>query len=291
LQAEGKGLYFHLELPNKKFDTLFGDSVRIQQIIVNLLSNAVKFTDEGGIDFSVDVSSVDTLVDNSKQKYMLKIKVRDTGIGISESNIQFLFEKFTQLDSGINRKYGGTGLGLAITKKLVELMNGKIYINTAYTEGAEFIVEIPVSKTDSPIQNRFAQSNKDSSILKNIRVLVAEDDKTNQFLIANILKKISVDYMLVGDGISAISEVVKSKYDIVLMDINMPKLDGISASWTILNHPKIDPKPIIIAVTADAFQEDRDRCIEAGMKDFLPKPYQKNQIEDLIYQWAGTLKK
>lgn len=293
IQAENKGLYLRILERGEKLDRAIGDSLRIRQILTNLLSNSVKFTESGGITVTIEIRTIMSEPTDQCEDItpvLVRISIADTGIGISEDKLDYLFEKFTQLDSGIARKYGGTGLGLAITKKLVDLMHGKIFLNTDYRKGAEFIIEVPLLKSNKEITIPRIQELSHGKLPAHAKILIVEDDPTNQYLIANILRKMGASFDLANNGLEAVDLASKRRYDIILMDINMPILDGIAASESILTNPNIQPKPIIIAVTADAFQEDRERCIRAGMTDFLPKPFQRVQIESAIYHYLSSVK-
>lgn len=287
IQTKKKDLSLDIHSTGLDIDMLEGDSIRLQQVLNNLLSNAVKFTEKGGVTVTLNMKLLPQHNMNKQEsnKLLLKIIVTDTGIGIPESQIDYLFQKFTQFDSGMARRYGGTGLGLAITKRIVDLMHGRIFLNSRYKNGSEFIVKIPIKMAVNEIKQPKLESYSFSRVSKDVKVLIAEDDLTNQFLLANILKKLNLSYDIAINGEEAVELTAHNKYDIILMDINMPKMDGITASELILNDIRILEKPIIIAVTADAFQEDREKCILSGMRDFLPKPYHRKQIEAMLYQY------
>ncbi|MDF3818401.1 ATP-binding protein [Leptospira sp. 96542] len=285
-----EGIYKHqAEKKNVSFDIVFdpdfqyfanGDENRIKQILFNLISNAVKFTDSGEI--KVILSS--RKMDNDK-RILYSVSVSDTGIGIPEEKIQSLFQRFTQVDSSISRKYGGTGLGLAISKKLAEAMGGEIQVKTNRQKGSIFIFEVKLKPNSASRVLHSDDSINLSNLPANTNVLVVEDDPTNLFLISSFLKKLNVKHEVAHDGLEAVEKTKSNQFQLIFMDINMPNLDGITASQRILDDQTIDPKPVIIAVTADVFQEDKEKCFQAGMSAFLPKPYQKREIEQTLYEW------
>ncbi|MBM9578135.1 response regulator [Leptospira sp. 201903070] len=279
-QVQQKGLRFNVVYsPDFVFSAL-GDEHRIKQILSNLLSNAIKFTDSGKVELILDSEIV-----KPGDKIRYTIQVVDTGIGIPKEKIDLLFQKFFQLDSSISRRYGGTGLGLAISKKLVELMQGSIHAFKNENGGSTFeftilLSEIGSHKTPKPIQEFDL-----SELSRETKILIAEDDATNVFLLSRILNKLNILHEVAKDGLEAVEKAKKNDYDLIFMDINMPHLDGITASAWILNDPKIVKKPVIIPVTADVLQEDKTKCKEAGMSGFLAKPYYRKNIEQLIYEW------
>lgn len=278
-QATQKGLVLSVDYSPDFIDKSVGDKRRITQVLSNLISNAVKFTDSGKIQIRAFSEKIETKIE-------YKIQVIDSGIGIPREKIDLLFQKFFQLDSSISRKYGGTGLGLAISKKLVELMNGKIHVSQNKSKGSTFEFTVLLSEFVSKDHSTYLPEITDlSSLSPDTFILIAEDDSTNIFLLSGILKKLKIKFELAKDGLEAITKVRVSRFDLIFMDINMPHLDGISASNFILTDPMISPKPVIIAVTADVLQEDKIKCRQAGMSDFLGKPYYKKDIEQMIYKW------
>ncbi|TGL57861.1 response regulator [Leptospira ognonensis] len=279
-QAEQKQVRFEVSFDPDFIFLAHGDENRIKQVLFNLISNAVKFTESGEI--KILLSSKKEEIGNWIH---YKVSVMDTGIGIPEDKIGFLFQRFTQLDSSISRKYGGTGLGLAISKKLMDAMGGELKVKGNFPTGSCFEIELRLLPNQMSRVIRSEDSVDLSRLPSNTNVLIAEDDPTNLFLLSSFLKKLKVRHDVAKDGREAVAKAQTNQFQLIFMDINMPNLDGIGASEEILKDERIFPKPIIIAVTADAFQDDQDKCIRAGMSSFLPKPFQKREIEQALYEW------
>lgn len=279
-QAEQKQVRFEVSFDPDFIFLAHGDENRIKQVLFNLISNAVKFTESGEI--KILLSSKKEEVGNWIQ---YKVSITDTGIGIPEEKMGSLFQRFTQLDSSISRKYGGTGLGLAISKKLMDVMGGELKVKRNFPNGSCFEIELRLLPNQMSRVLRSEDSVDLSRLPSNTNVLIAEDDPTNLFLLSSFLKKLKVRHDVAKDGWEAVTKAQTNEFHLIFMDINMPNLDGIGASEEILKDERIFPKPIIIAVTADAFQDDQDKCIRAGMSSFLPKPFQKREIEQALYEW------
>lgn len=279
-QAEQKQVRFEVSFDPDFIFLAHGDENRIKQVLFNLISNAVKFTESGEI--KILLSSKKEEIGNWIQ---YKVSITDTGIGIPEEKMGSLFQRFTQLDSSISRKYGGTGLGLAISKKLMDVMGGELKVKRNFPNGSCFEIELRLLPNQMSRVLRSEDSVDLSRLPSNTNVLIAEDDPTNLFLLSSFLKKLKVRHDVAKDGREAVTKAQTNEFHLIFMDINMPNLDGIGASEEILKDERIFPKPIIIAVTADAFQDDQDKCIRAGMSSFLPKPFQKREIEQALYEW------
>lgn len=272
-----KGLSLHFDLDKTVPNWINADPVRINQILLNLLTNAVKFTHQGGI--TVKVSSEQ----KNKQAY-LKILCRDTGIGISKEKQQFIFESFTQENGDTTRKYGGTGLGLTIVKKLLELMGGEISLHSEVGKGSEFLVFIPYGfvedKTtdEEDLDNGFVEEE-----LKGKRILLAEDNMMNQILAKKVLSDVGIVTDIAENGLEAVEFVQKNAYDLILMDIMMPEMDGLEATKEIRKTFSAKQLPIL-AMTAFVFTGGDDKKIyEAGMDDFILKPFNPNSLYSKIY--------
>ena len=266
--ALNKGLKIAVEMSDDLPYFVSGDDGRIRQIMLNLLGNAVKFTSEGQI----------TLRANSDKKdpHRLHIEVEDTGIGLSDEQIPHVFDRFAQADAGIARKFGGTGLGLSIVRHLVHQMDGGISVRSALGKGTCFSFTIQVAPAvDVPIIEA-VERPIDLSVLRGLRLLLVEDNGTNRFLIHRFLKDAGLEIWDAKDGLEGIDVFEQIQPDIVLMDMSMPKLDGVEATRRI--RAMNLPQPPIIALTANAFESDREACLNAGMNDFLSKPLQKKQL-------------
>jgi len=266
------------EYDDKIPDILLGDSVRLHQIILNLVSNAVKFTTKGKITVRVH------LLKEDEEKVTIEFSVSDTGIGIEENKIEHIFENFQQASSGTARLYGGTGLGLAIAKQLVESQGGKISVKSKVTEGSVFSFTLDFLKAigEVKVEQEIVELDTD---LKNIRVLVAEDIMLNQLLMKTLLADLGFEYELASNGKIAIEKLQANSYDIILMDLQMPEMNGFEATEYIRN--KMNSKIPIIALTADVTTVDLAKCKAAGMNEYISKPVN----EKLLYSKIAELVK
>jgi CheY-like chemotaxis protein/anti-sigma regulatory factor (Ser/Thr protein kinase) len=258
-------------------ETLVGDPTRIRQILVNYGSNAVKFTEEGEVSFKV------TRYKSEGDNHYLKFSVEDTGVGIPKEKQKGIFNSFAQADSSTTRKYGGTGLGLAISKQLAELMKGEVGVESELGEGSTFWLIVPLKKyegTDKNEKTELKRSAEDlQPFLEQLRILVAEDNKINQIVARKILEKEGFEVDIVETGSEAVKAVEENDYAFVLMDIQMPEMDGYDATKLIREAEKDSDKHIpIIALTASAMEEDRDLCFQAGMDDYVSKPVDKDDL-------------
>ena len=284
-QAEEKGIKITKQVEDKIPESLLGDPVRINQVITNLMSNALKFTEKGSIHLTVEeVSSADNHVD-------LLFKIKDTGIGIAQNKINSIFESFSQASSSTTRKYGGTGLGLAIVKKIVNLFDGEIKAESTEGAGATFIFNLNLQVAGD--QGIIKESkNPDLNIdLSGISILVAEDYPMNQLLINETLSNWNFQVEIVENGKLAFEKIQENNYDLILMDVNMPEMGGLEATRAIrekLDEPK---KSIpIIAMTAGALKGDKEECINAGMNDYISKPFDQDELFLKIANYFGPRK-
>ncbi|WP_339869540.1 ATP-binding protein [uncultured Algoriphagus sp.] len=268
-QAKEKGLKISAEIDGEIPQSLVGDSVRISQILINLISNAVKFTEKGEV--KIVVRHVQTI----ENKCQIKFKIKDTGIGIPEDKMASIFEAFTQASSATTRKFGGSGLGLAIVKRLLELHESEIKVSSKVDVGTVFEFELSFpSVEENSIENsgHLVYSNKS---LAGVSVLVAEDNLINQILIKKFLKKWNVGNLVIAsDGQEAIDEFDQGEFDIVLLDIQMPVLDGFSVAKMIReNGNKSKCNTPILILSATSFHENRDEIVKLGINDFVEKPF------------------
>jgi PAS domain S-box-containing protein len=283
LEAEHRGLNLACTISYRTPDTIIGDYGRLRQILVNLLSNAVKFTDKGEI--SVSVSSK-TLVGNKRQ---IRFSVKDSGIGIPQDKMSQIFEPFTQLERTISSQRNGAGLGLAISKKLVEIMGGEIWVESVPSQGATFHFTVPAETIQG--KNLLGKTRKDAQVqnlskLKSLRILVAEDNPSNQRVVVEMLKRLGYRADAVADGKEVVQALKRQPYDLVLMDVRMPEMDGLTATRVIRKlQPEKGPK--IVAITAYALEGDREKCFEAGMDDYISKPVQIRELEAILIKYSG----
>ncbi|MBF0382054.1 MAG: response regulator [Magnetococcales bacterium] len=282
VSAEKKGLQLNLEIDNNLPLAVLGDSSRLQQIIMNLTSNSIKFTYKGSVTISAKWKPVDLKSGN------LNVRVIDTGIGIDLENFDSLFTAFEQADSSTTRKFGGTGLGLTIVKQITELMNGDIQVESAQDKGSCFEVNIPFQISTQTIDEFDATGklNKNSVAkdLSGANVLLVEDQHINQVIAKGFLEDVGIIPDLAENGQQAVEMVKKKSYDLVLMDIQMPHMDGYTATKQIRMLPQCAKLPII-AMTAHAMVDDKNKCRAAGMNSHIAKPILSEQFYDTISQW------
>jgi PAS domain S-box-containing protein len=294
LQAEKKNLQLSLSFEPGAPNLLRGDPGRLRQVVINLVANAIKFTTQGGVSINVRQEA------QTEEHATLRIEIRDSGIGIPRDRISILFTPFTQLDSTITRKYGGSGLGLAISKQLVELMDGRIGVESSDGNGSCFWFTVRLARqalretdvygaedqphVEAPHPASQAQPRE---ILKHIHILLVEDNTTNQLVALSILKKLGYHADAVANGIEALESLKKIRYDLVLMDCQMPEMDGFTATAAIraVDSRVIDPDVPVIAMTAHAMQGDRERCMVSGMDDYLTKPIKPAELAAKLEYW------
>jgi PAS domain S-box-containing protein len=258
-------------------EVLIGDPIRLHQIILNLVSNAVKFTSEGKITVSVSVLSEDA------DSVTLEFAISDTGIGISKEKIETVFEVFQQASSGTSRLYGGTGLGLAIVKQLVEPQGGSISVKSKLEEGTTFSFTLSFQKTEEKALADLDLVKLDPEI-KNIRILVVEDIALNQLLMKTILNEFGFEFDVASNGKIAIEKLQHNTYDIILMDLQMPEMNGFEATEYIRN--KMNSKIPIVALTADVTTVDLAKCRSVGMNDYLSKPVDDRLLYNKIAEFV-----
>ncbi|WP_409013328.1 two-component regulator propeller domain-containing protein [Dyadobacter sp. CY343] len=284
LQASQKGIDLQYSIDKRIPHFLVGDSSRLKQILTNLINNALKFTDRGQI--TIDVC-LETELESSQVR--VGFTVKDTGIGIITSSIPNLFRAFSQVDSSINRKYGGTGLGLVICERLVRLMGGVIWVESEYGKGSSFRFNIVTGYTDQisdqsrpiPGQNISAKVLElDFALHYPLRILVAEDNLVNQKFIEYVLNKLGYEISMVSNGLEVLENLTAHTYDVILMDLQMPEMDGLQATKII--RERHGPKPYIVALTANAMSEDRNRCFAIGMNDYTTKPMKLEALKSVL---------
>lgn len=276
VKAEEKGLDFYHSLGSSLPKVILGDPTRLKQILNNLISNAIKFTGAGSVSLSVKKK-----IDEQGRK-SLAFSVKDTGIGLDESDMRKLFKVFSQVDSSITRKFGGTGLGLMISKQLIEMMGGKIWLTSKKGEGSTFYVSLPYQE----IFTELSEEPPPRNILETFtprRVLLVEDDAVNQLVLSKILKEIRYNVKVVGTGSQAVESVRKESFDCILMDIQMPDMDGVEATARIRRLEKEAGKYTpIIALTAYAIKGDREKLLSYGMDEYISKPVNIDELHEKI---------
>jgi PAS domain S-box-containing protein len=258
---------------------LVGDVTRVRQVLVNLLSNAVKFTQEGQVEVGVTSQPL------GKDLAEFRFAVRDTGPGIPDDRLDAIFESFSQVDASTTRKFGGTGLGLAISRRLVELMGGGIWVESAEGKGSQFSFTVPAETATQLQTPKVAPKPIDGKLSEKLplRILVAEDNVVNQRVALMILERLG--YMrveLAANGLEALAALERKSYDLILMDVQMPELDGLEATRRICAHYPEAERPWIVAMTAGAMDGDREQCHAAGMNDYVSKPVKVEELQAAI---------
>jgi len=282
-QAAAKGLT--LTLSAAGLGLLTGDARRLRQVLMNLVSNAVKFTAKGGV--TVSLTQPVAGADASRGAARLRVEVADTGVGIPEGQVAHVFDRFTQADASVSRRFGGTGLGLAICKRLVELMGGQIGLTSVEGQGSTFWFELalPVATALAPA----SEAEHAAQLERPIRLLLVEDVAVNRELVKTVLAPFDIEIDTAEDGVQAIEAFRRGDYDLVLMDVQMPVMDGLAATRRIraLPIPAAAATPIV-AMTANVLPDQIARCAEAGMDDHLGKPMQPAALLNAIAHWTTT---
>lgn len=281
LAAFKKDLDMQLIVDDEVPTYILGDRIRLRQILINLIANAVKFTSEGSVVISA------SLLKSSEAIPELFVSVKDTGIGIPTERINRLFQVFTQVDASTNRKYGGTGLGLAICHRLITMMGGSIWVESKLGYGSNFQFKIPIelppaSFIPDPSDEILNPVESEKTKPDHIRILVAEDNPVNQRVVTLLLQKLGYTCTLASDGIEALELLLHNPFDILFLDIQMPKLDGIATAGRIRDNFPPENRPWIIAMTAHAMQGDREECLTAGMDDYISKPITTQSLQSAI---------
>ena len=291
--AQQKGLDLRLQVEPDVPDVLVGDPFRLRQIVVNLLGNAIKFTARGGVGIRVEL---ERQVDS---KITLHFRMSDTGVGIAGEQQAEIFEPFRQADGSTTRQYGGTGLGLAICTRLVELMGGHIWLESRVGEGSVFHFTAPFVRSavgtaggpsDSEDLSQLAStlSSVEPSQGRPLRILLAEDNIVNQKLIMNaLLKREGHAVTVATNGCEVLAATERQAFDLILMDVQMPEMDGFEATAAIREAERGSGRHVpIVAMTAHAMKGDRDKCIQAGMDDYLSKPLKLEALRSTLGKWT-----
>lgn len=277
--AANKHIQLSLEVGGDVPPKVLGDPVRTHQVLLNLVGNAVKFTHMGSVRIRAFVES------SSDGNVIVRYEVQDTGIGMDEEETRKLFMPFVQADMSTTRKYGGTGLGLTISKRLVELMGGQIGLTSEKTKGSMFWFAVPyklIPEEDKSIPPEAGGGTADAHSV----ILVVEDNQMMQAVIAKQLASLSVSFRLCGTAEAALEELSRSKFGMILMDCHLPEMDGFEATREIRRREQTSGRHIpIVAMTAGAMKGDAEKCVQAGMDDYLSKPYTLEQLREIVYKW------
>ena len=279
IKATEKKLNLAIEINESLPELVYSDPVRLQQIFLNLVSNAIKFTDKGFVKLTTHISA------ETETDLVIEFKVTDSGIGISKEQSGFIFDRFTQASSETTRIYGGTGLGLSIVKELVQLLNGTLNLSSEPGKGSQFSVTFPFKKCTPPEIETFKKQSQKNTIdddlrLEELNILLVEDNRINQQFATVLLEDFGFTTTVANNGEEAIDKIKNARFDIVLMDLQMPVMDGYEATSIIRNTLKIDIP--IIAVTANAFRTEKQRCLDLGMNGYLSKPILPGELYNKI---------
>lgn len=277
-EAKAKGIKLSQIVHADVSETHSGDDVRVRQVLTNLIGNAVKFTHAGSVELHVE-----SLGSHEDGRQCLRFSVVDTGIGIEADQLEDLFQPFVQADGSITREFGGTGLGLAISKNLVEMMGGRLSVESVYGEGTSFHVELtlkdlgeqtePESKPASPFEEKPEEG---------MRLLLVEDNPVNQLVASKVLMRLGHTVDVASNGMECLEQIEQADYGIILMDLSMPGMDGLEATKRLraMNCPS--SMAYIIAMTGHVFEEERQRCLDAGMNNFIPKPFDLFELKEAL---------
>jgi PAS domain S-box-containing protein len=280
-KANEKGLRFILNVDAEIPLYVSGDSLRLNQILLNLISNAIKFTDLGKVEMEAN------LADKKGELTLITFHVRDTGAGISEDKVKSIFESFHQIENHFNKRHQGTGLGLSIVKRLVELQNSQVYVDTVPGKGSDFYFTLRYETVDT---KRYLNENRIEQLvlhpLNNCRILVAEDNKVNQLLTKDLIESWGAEVDIADNGELALVKLKHQSYDMMLMDLHMPELNGFETTEIIRKYfpEKLNQIPII-AITANVLQSDRQKCLAIGMNDYITKPFQAAELNQMLWKY------
>lgn len=281
-QFQQKGLKAYYQLDPQLPQWLLGDEHRLRQVMINLIGNALKFTEQGGVFVRVQL-----LEQHDQHQSLIRFSVKDTGIGISPAAQARLFEAFTQADSSTTRQFGGTGLGLTISKKIVELMQGHLQVTSTEGKGSQFFFDIRLTKTDCPVTQAPSAAPISQADPHDKYLLLVEDNKINQLVAGKFLQKFGYQYDIAENGAQALERMQTKAYDAILMDCQMPVLDGFEATKRIRLLEQSSQRHVpIIGLTANALEGDREKCLACGMDDFTTKPIKIDELEAKLKQWC-----
>jgi CheY-like chemotaxis protein len=281
-KAHEKHLTLRLTVDSAVPERVVADATRIKQVLANLINNAIKFTEDGSIEVSAGVVQEDAAAGRQR----IRVLVRDTGIGIPSDRMHRLFQPFSQVDASTNRRFGGSGLGLVICQRLVEMMGGTIRVDSTPGVGSTFEFDFVAGTVGIRAPDASAESHEE---LGPMRILVAEDNRVNQFVVQRMLQNLGVSVDLAIDGYEAVRLAAEREYSLVLMDVQMPGLSGLEAARRIRSESTEGSRLPIVALTASATNEDRDECLAAGMNDYLSKPLSQLALRRALVQWGRPL--
>jgi two-component system sensor histidine kinase/response regulator len=279
-RIQGKGLEVTFEVAADVPRTVVGDARRVAQALTNLVDNAIKFTPAGQVKVRVGLQASDG------REALVRLEVHDTGIGLSEEETRRLFQRFQQADTSITRKFGGTGLGLAIAGKLAGLMGGEIGVHSRPGEGSTFwfTAKLGLHTEQPPLPSEASRPDVDLSAIRGARILLVEDNDMNQIVAGEMLRDAGFAVDIAQNGRVGLDCIMKADYDLVLMDVQMPEMDGITATLALRRMERFRDLPVV-ALTANVMAQDRKRCMDAGMNDFLAKPIEPDAMWAMLAKW------
>jgi len=282
-RALDKGIYLHADIPDDVPKKIKGDPVRLNQVLVNLVGNSIKFTEQGGVTIRIKCLQKE----NNIQRLLFSID--DTGIGIPLDKVDTVFESFKQVSKDTARKYGGTGLGLSIVKKLIDAQNGKVWVESKLGEGSRFLFEL---NFELPSEEKIIKASTNTyHPLSGVNILLAEDNMVNQLLANDLISEWGAQIDIADNGEIAVNKLRQKKYDMILMDVQMPVLNGLEATEIIRDYSdEVLRKIPIIAMTANAIKGDNEKCIAAGMNDYITKPFKPIDLNNKIWQYLSKEK-
>ncbi len=280
-KVKEKKLVLQGEISPSVPDTLVGDATRLTQVLVNLIGNALKFTEKGGINIAVSNKQSDG------HTIQLEFSITDTGIGIEPSKLSCIFDRFNQAEDSITRKYGGTGLGLSIVKDLVILQDGDISVESEPGKGTTFRFFIPytIASRQIPVPETVDISQFKITANRSVKILVVDDNEMNRSLMKHLLTEWDLSFDMAGNGTEALNYLKKDRYDLILMDIQMPEIDGYTATRLIRRELQLDVP--IVAMTAHALAGEREKCLSSGMNEYISKPINEKELYQLINRFAS----
>jgi signal transduction histidine kinase/CheY-like chemotaxis protein len=282
LKAAQKDISLNCEIDSRVPEILSGDPVRLNQILINLLNNAIKFTEKGGVDLNIQLLREDDAT------VTIQFDIRDTGIGIGADKILSVFESFTQASNETTRKYGGTGLGLTISKQLIEMQGGEISVSSIPGTGSTFSFYLTIKRAakETILHEKNVSQDNGSDSLSNLKILLAEDNLINQVVASKLLSKRGAEVDIANNGREVIEKLALKEYRIILMDIQMPEMDGLETTEFIRNSGASFARIPIIALTASALVSEKSKCFEAGMDDYLSKPFKAEELFEKVSSWS-----
>jgi PAS domain S-box-containing protein len=280
--ASSKNLTLNLIFDEKIPEMITSDDQSIYQILTNLINNAIKFTDKGNVGVSFIITT------QTGKNILLRISVTDTGIGIPENKINDIFERFTQIDSSSTKKYQGTGLGLSIVKKLCEKLGGRVFVESLYGKGSSFIVEIPViSSVSLETKPKYFDTDYELNIKKGAKILVAEDNAINSLFLKELLEDQGCVVDTAKNGLMVLEKTQSQKYDLIFMDVQMPDMDGLKTTEILRKNENGNERIPIVALTAYSMCEDKEKCLQVGMDDYISKPIDEYEVYEKIQKILG----